>query len=495
MPGLSIAKKGILLILGLVLLESAFVAALAYRLKIADDDARNEARVKEMYIHTQSVARGLYTAHEKIWTWHKSLTPETEKDLRDTLARVQSEIDFLQKNVQTTEQKTKISELDAAARPLIQRILGWIDRINKAPELEKQLLIIESSEDIRLPKAEVQQLAINFMKVQQQKLHSTPQAQDAFRRNMQIVVLVGLAANILFAIALAVFFARDIISKLNIILWNTGRLGSNQELSAPLKGGDEIVALDASFHEMARQLKEYERLRQAYIAMFRNELASPLNQVLKNIETLKAEPASAISAQGQKMLGTAERNLKRLVGIIDDLTESNSLQPAQMTLSPSVVSLADLSERSLDSVRTFAEDRGIKLASKSEDAVFVADGDRLVQVLVNLLSNAVKFSPKGETVTLEAYKHKEDGSIRLNVVDRGRGVPEKNRLTIFEKFQQVESADGKQGSGTGLGLNICKQIIEMHGGKIGVDSIEGQGSTFWILLPEKTLQSSEKGAR
>ena len=110
-----------------------------------------------------------------------------------------------------------------------------------------------------------------------------------------------------------------------------------------------------------------------------------------------------------------------------------------------------------------------------------ADADRLVQVLVNLVSNAVKFSPAGAAVHVAVRE--SGGRARVEVIDRGRGVPAAHRSAIFERFRQVESSDARDKGGTGLGLAICKAIVEQHGGDIGVESEEGRGSTFWFEVP------------
>jgi signal transduction histidine kinase len=104
-----------------------------------------------------------------------------------------------------------------------------------------------------------------------------------------------------------------------------------------------------------------------------------------------------------------------------------------------------------------------------------------VQVIVNLLSKALKFSPRGSTVRLRAWQT-PDG-VEVQVEDQGRGVPESHRGAIFERFRQVESSDAADRRGAGLGLAIAKSIVEMHGGRIGVDSQPGQGSTFWFRIP------------
>jgi signal transduction histidine kinase len=134
-------------------------------------------------------------------------------------------------------------------------------------------------------------------------------------------------------------------------------------------------------------------------------------------------------------------------------------------------------------VKTLADKEDITITVSDVNTIVTADGDRLVQVIVNLLSNAIKFSPRGGKIAVDVLTQEE--WLEVRVVDEGRGIPEKYKALIFEKFQQVTSSDWRQKGGTGLGLAISKAIIDQLNGSIGVESEEGKGSTFWFRLPLK----------
>jgi signal transduction histidine kinase len=123
------------------------------------------------------------------------------------------------------------------------------------------------------------------------------------------------------------------------------------------------------------------------------------------------------------------------------------------------------------------------------------DQEKLIQVLINLLSNAYKFSPQSTQVRVVAVPTEgvDKGFVRLAIIDQGRGVPAANQAKIFERFRQSEAADGRNQKGSGLGLSICKAIIEQHRGQIGVKSQDGNGSTFWFTVPNnQTVFDSAK---
>jgi signal transduction histidine kinase len=131
--------------------------------------------------------------------------------------------------------------------------------------------------------------------------------------------------------------------------------------------------------------------------------------------------------------------------------------------------------------RGLADRAGVQLVVGDFEGVVVVDADRIVQVLNNLLSNSVKFSREGDQVRLSAATYGRQ--VRFSVTDRGRGIPADKLDSIFERFRQVDASDARLGGGTGLGLTICKNIVQQHSGRVWVDSTLGQGSSFYVELP------------
>jgi signal transduction histidine kinase len=156
---------------------------------------------------------------------------------------------------------------------------------------------------------------------------------------------------------------------------------------------------------------------------------------------------------------------------------------SRIEIQPRQCSLTKIIQSSIDAVQAFAERHNVRLEGLDYQVSAYGDADRIVQVLVNMLSNAIKFSQSGSSVTITALP--VDGQVEVRVADTGRGIPAHLKDAVFEKFQQVSTTDATEKGGTGLGLPICKEIIELHGGKIGVDSEEGKGSTFWFRMPAK----------
>lgn len=236
-------------------------------------------------------------------------------------------------------------------------------------------------------------------------------------------------------------------------------------------------------HDVTEQ-RRVDRLKQEFVAMVSHDLRTPLASIKGTLSMISEGVYDPNSEMGKKRIGDAEVSIDRLVNLIGDVLDIEKLEAGQMSVEEDIVSLSQVVEQSVEAVRGVAEQHQIAIETTIDDDLDVdvlGDNDRLVQVMVNLLSNAIKFSPDQSLVKIEL---KADGAMNeVRIIDKGRGVPANNIDIIFERFKQSQSSDGKRGKGTGLGLAICKAIVEAHKGLIGVDSKEGEGSSFWIKIP------------
>ncbi len=229
--------------------------------------------------------------------------------------------------------------------------------------------------------------------------------------------------------------------------------------------------------------KQIERMKREFVAIVSHDLRTPLTSIQGFLALLDAGAYGELTEAGVQSLTVADSSITRLIKLINDLLDSERIESGKFELQLSNVSLLEILQESLHAVETFGTQQGVSLEIKSEDLPLVADGDRLIQVLVNLLSNAIKFSPSGSKVVLESAALED--FVEIRVIDEGRGIPAEFLDSVFERFKQVKKSDAKNKSGTGLGLAICKAIVEKHGGSIGVTSQEGKGSTFWFRIPKK----------
>jgi signal transduction histidine kinase len=244
----------------------------------------------------------------------------------------------------------------------------------------------------------------------------------------------------------------------------------------------ENVRLFDEIQDKSRQLEEASQHKSQFLANMSHELRTPLNAILGYAE-LMAD--GAYGEPSEKMLGILKRleaNGRHLLGLINDVLDLSKIEAGQLVLELSDYSVQDIAQTVRSTLEPLAADK--KLAFKVEMAPELppgrGDGRRLTQVLINLVGNAIKFTDAGE-VAIKAEAN--NGSFYVSVRDTGPGISAADQAKLFQEFQQADNAITRKKGGTGLGLAISKRIIEMHGGKIWVESQPGQGSTFAFSLP------------
>ncbi len=244
----------------------------------------------------------------------------------------------------------------------------------------------------------------------------------------------------------------------------------------------ENVRLFDEIQDKSRQLEVASQHKSQFLANMSHELRTPLNAILGYTE-LMAD--GAYGEPSEKMLGILKRleaNGKHLLGLINDVLDLSKIEAGQLVLELSDYSVQDIAQTVRSTLEPLAADK--KLAFKLELAPELpagqGDGRRLTQVLINLVGNAIKFTDAGE-VAIKAEAN--NGSFYVSVRDTGPGISAADQARLFQEFQQADNAITRKKGGTGLGLAISKRIIEMHGGKIWVESQLGQGSTFAFTLP------------
>jgi len=241
----------------------------------------------------------------------------------------------------------------------------------------------------------------------------------------------------------------------------------------------EEAVLYCVIHDITERLLA-ERLKQDLMVMVNHDLRSPLSTLHVTFALLKSGKFGNLDGEGQGLLERGERGCERLLQLTGDLLDHDRLEAHKMELHVERCALTQLAANAIESVAGLTQ-RGNVLIVTDLPALYVkCDAMRLEQVLSNLLSNAVKYSPSSGRVTLKAVE--KNGQAVITVSDNGPGISPAKMDQVFERFKQVQDP-GKQVAGTGLGLTICKALVELHGGKIWVESTVGKGSQFSFTLP------------
>lgn len=237
-------------------------------------------------------------------------------------------------------------------------------------------------------------------------------------------------------------------------------------------------------HNISEQ-KKAERLREDFTEMISQDLRLPLVEIHDSLQMVASGNVGEVSATVAKDVSVADRNVNRLVDLVNDLLDFQRLNTGTTALEVGNYDLVEISRDAAALVQSLVMERGINLILPSGTMVVQCDGKKLMQALLNLISNAIKYSPERGTVAVEILN--TGTSVQVLVKDEGPGVPDDFKLAIFEPFQQAPSAKGKVG--TGLGLAICKSIAEVHGGSIRVLDGDSGGSVFSLEIPNANANS------
>ena len=228
--------------------------------------------------------------------------------------------------------------------------------------------------------------------------------------------------------------------------------------------------------------REAERLKDELIATVSHELRTPLTSIIGYLEIVLSGEEGELAAEQERFLGIVDRNARRLLDVVGDLLFVAQVEAGRLLLELEPVDLSVVVAEAAEAARPQAERHGVELRVEAERGL-VAQGDRvrLSQLLGNLVSNAVKFTPAGGRVSLRAQA--EGGSAVLEVADTGIGIPEAEQASVFQRFFRSSTATEHAIQGTGLGLVICKAIVEAHDGSIAFTSAPAAGTTFRIEIP------------
>jgi len=342
--------------------------------------------------------------------------------------------------------------------------------------------------------------------------------------NRAFILLAGLIAGTLATGVLYMIITRLILQPVRVLQETAEKVSQGDlNIRSDISTGDEFEQLSETFNTMLANLKsgdeqlrdinkaldlklvqlgetnvalyESNRLKSEFLANVSHELRTPLNSILGFAELLRDTVAENPDPKMARYLQNILASGRNLLELINDLLDLAKIEAGKMDIRAESLSLNDLFEGLINLLKPIAEGKDLSIipAVGSEVPIMQTDPTKLQQVLYNLLSNAIKFSPSGGRIDIAAQMSGTE-NIRIAVRDRGPGIEQEKQELIFEKFRQIDGSVTRQHSGTGLGLAISKELISLLGGTMGVDSVLGEGATFWVILPQK-IQPGQRDVR
>lgn len=229
------------------------------------------------------------------------------------------------------------------------------------------------------------------------------------------------------------------------------------------------------------EFRHVDRMKKRFMAMVSHDLRSPLTSIAIILTTMAAGKRGDLPEGAYKEIERANANSQRLLALVNDFLELEKLEAHKFAMDLGAVAASEVCNVARESLAGMAKGANVRISAPTGEALLFADERRIVQVLINLLSNAIKFSPANSTVRMAISIEGEQAIIK--VIDEGPGIAQEEQQVIFDKFQQTRLKSQVNMKGTGLGLSIVKNIVEAHGGRVGVASTQQIGSTFWFSLP------------
>jgi signal transduction histidine kinase len=319
-----------------------------------------------------------------------------------------------------------------------------------------------------------------------------------------ILLLLGLGM----AVVASLLIGRRVVRPLAVLRQGAARIGTGAlSHRIDIQTDDEFQDLATEFNHMATQLQEsYAELEQRveartreleersreleiaskhksqFLANMSHELRTPMNAILGYTELIIDEIYGEVPERIREVLERVQQSGQHLLGLINAVLDLSRIEAGRLTLSIADYSLLEVVQTVFLSVESLAAEKQLALNISVPSDLPSGKGDeqRIAQVLLNLVGNAIKFTEAGEIrISVSAA----DGAFTIAVSDTGFGIAEEDQQKIFDEFQQADNSNTRAQGGTGLGLAIAKRIIEMHGGRMWVESSLGKGSTFWCTLP------------
>jgi signal transduction histidine kinase len=303
-------------------------------------------------------------------------------------------------------------------------------------------------------------------------------------------VLVGLAVSSFVCLIVILFLAYSMIRPLRELLRGIRSVSQNRiSKTVNIRSKDEFGELAGAFNDMTLRLMEEERMRSDFISMLSHEIRTPLTSIRESVNMIVEEIMGTINNRQRKFLEIASIEIGRICNLLNHLMQVSRLESRTIKIMVRPLDISSFITGCINQLKPLADTKKISVEAQIAPDIpsMIGDPEHLQRVLTNLLNNAIKFSDPGSRVVLRVVSNKNRTKLDFSVSDNGPGIPEEEQSLIFNKYYRARGVRNHM-DGVGLGLNISKNIVEFHKGKIWVKSTVGHGSTFGFTLPTSNKQ-------
>lgn len=482
---LRLSQKLMLLVAVPLLCQVWFVAVLWGLIRQAEADAWKAERARTITAQAEKVTQSLVDGYQLLFMYAKQQDKDTEAKLNLLESALPEDVRTLCTLAGSDSERSKetaaISQVSYDALQVINQGRKAITEHDLVSLITLRDQAIEKFADLR---GQLHTL-LDHLRQQEARL---PQQADEARERVKSFLIIGIAVNFGIALLFGMYIQRITANRLGVVVSNTRRFAKGEPLLGALAGKDEIAELDGAFREMSATVAELSQQKKELAAMITHDLRSPLSAIQLTLELILDRAAGDISDTVAERLSRAGESCRIMLGLINDILDIEQMEAGKLQMKMDAVPVAFILETAVEVTRGLASMKNVTIAVPDCTLEVMADGDRVVQVLVNVLSNAIKFSSKGKAIEINVVRQEQFAVIK--VTDHGLGIPADQKARLFQKFGQVDNAGKSKAGSSGLGLVFSKMIVEAHGGVIDFESVAGQGATFYFSLPLVTEQSS-----